>query len=319
MFKELLSNTQMKRELTIAAENDKPSHAYLFCGPEGSGKKTAARLFAKAIVGKNSDKADRGSHPDIILIEPEKGKKQITVDIIRSMRADAFIKPSEAKRKIYIIDKAHLVNENGQNALLTILEQPPSFAVFILLSETREKMLPTVVSRCQVFEMEYVSANEGAQLLHSRNPNISIDRFETAMQAASGNIGLALKLADSSDFEKNEKLCETLMLAVAKGDEYMVAKMLNPPKKGSILPFLNMLVMYIKDVTIYKATQNADRLVFRNSVLQNAAEFDKISINTLYESTMAAENAIDLINNYINPALATAELTIQLFGGQPID
>ena len=77
--------------------------------------------------------------------------------------------------------------------------------------------------------------------------------------------------------------------------------------------------MYIKDVTIYKATQNADRLVFRNSVLQNAAEFDKISINTLYESTMAAENAIDLINNYINPALATAELTIQLFGGQPID
>lgn len=319
MFEKLLSNTQMKRELTLAVQNNRPSHAYLFCGAEGSGKKTAAYLFAKAIVGKNADKADRGSHPDIITIAPPENKKIISVDAIRQMRSDAFITPSEGTRKIYVIDKAHLLNDSGQNALLTILEQPPSFAVFILLADSREKMLSTVVSRCSVYEMEYVDATEGARLLEKQYPDLSFDRLKTAMNAAQGNIGLAHKLLSGNEFEKNCSICESIMLAVAKDDEYTVAKLLTPKKKQDPTPLLSVLGMYIKDILVYNTTGNADRLIFRESILKNATFFDKIDCNILYSGSLGTQKTIELINGNVNPALAAATLTIQLYGGELID
>ena len=125
MFDTLLSNKNMKEQLSRAIIEDKPLQAYMFCGEEGSGKKTAALAFASLLVGDSGGKALRGNHPDVIFLRPEEDKRIISVEQVRGMRQDAFVSPTEGKRKVYIIDGP--LQDEGQNALLTILEQPPSF------------------------------------------------------------------------------------------------------------------------------------------------------------------------------------------------
>lgn len=319
MFETLLSNNRMKEELTLAVNENRPMHAYLFCGADGTGKLTAAKLLAQYLVGKNSEKAVRGTHPDIFILEPEGGKKLITVDQVRTMRADAFINPSEGTRKIYIINGVQLMNDAGQNALLTILEQPPEFAIFILLSESREKVLPTVVSRCAVFEMEYVEPRQGAELLKKLVPGVPESKLFTAMHAAEGNIGFAAKLASSESFSKTENACTVLMRAVAAGDEYKVAAIMSRPNKDELSELLPVLAMYIRDIMVYRTTGDSDRLVFKESILQNSNEFAKIDINILYDGALGCERSLELISGNVNASLIAAALGIQLCGGKQID
>lgn len=321
MFEALLSNNRMKEQLTSAVSSDRPMHAYLFCGADGTGKKTAAYLLAQQLVGKNGQKVCRGTHPDVITVSPPDGKKLISVEQIRQMRADAFVKPSEGKRKIYIIDGVQLMNDAGQNALLTVLEQPPSFAVFILLSESRGRVLPTVVSRCCVYDMEYVEAKEGARYLKNIYPDISVMRLETAMYAASGNVGLAMTLAESVDFDAHAAKCEKLMLCCAVKNEYSAASVMSKMSKEELLEFLPVLTMYLRDTAVYRTVgrANIDTLVFRDSILKNSAQFDKIDLNILYDAALTCQDALELINANVNPALAAARIVILLCGGKNID
>lgn len=318
MFDGLLSNNLMKEQLTRAVESDKPMHAYLFCGSAGTGKKTAAYLFAAQLVGKNREKVLRNTHPDVITVSPPDGKKLISVDQIREMRADAFIKPSEGIRKVYIVNGVQLMNDAGQNALLTILEQPPSFAVFILLSESRGRVLPTVVSRCCVYEMEYVDANEGADFLKKNYPDLPHDRLETAMSAASGNVGLAMKLAGSAEFEKYTAMSERLALAAAAKNEYAAEAVAASLNKEALLGFLPVLSMYLRDIAVYLSAGDTKTLVFRDSILKNSSKFATMESGALYNGILACEDACELISASVNPALAVARVVILLCGGKNI-
>lgn len=319
MFDGLLSNNLMKEQLTRAVKSDRPMHAYLFCGAAGTGKKTAAYLFAAQLVGKNREKVLRNTHPDVITVSPPDGKKLISVDQIREMRADAFIKPSEGIRKVYIVNGVQLIGDAGQNALLTILEQPPSFAVFLLLSESRGKVLPTVVSRCCVYEMEYVDAKEGADFLGKKYPELSHDRLETVMSAASGNVGLAMKLAGSEEFEKYTLMSERLALAAAAKNEYAAEAVAASLNKEALLGFLPVLAMYLRDIAVYLSAGDTKTLVFRDSILKNGSKFATIKSDALYNGILACEDACELIGASISPALAVARVVILLCGGKNID
>lgn len=319
MFEGLLSNTRMKTELCRAITENRPMHAYLFCGSRGSGKLTAAKLLATELVGGDRGKAKRGTHPDIFILEPEKGKKLITAEQVRDMRNDAFVNPSEAQRKIYIINGVQLMNEVGQNALLTILEQPPSFAIFILLSESREKVLPTVISRCAVFEMEYVEAEEGARFIQKSLPDVPFEKLVTSMNAACGNIGTAMQFASSPEFYESEQQCLLIAKAMSAKDSYTLAKLLTKHTKDTLPDFLPIVAMFLKDIIVARLSANRDSLVFRDSVLQNRAVFDKIDINTLYDSIRECENALKLLDGNVNVQLITASLAIRFCGGKQID
>ena len=315
MFETLLSNNRMKNELSRAVLEKRPLHAYLFCGAKGSGKMTAAKLFAKELVGINKEKVDRDSHPDIFVLEPEKGKKNIPVEAVREMRSDAFVNPSEGDKKIYIVNGMQNLNEAGQNALLTILEQPPSFAVFILLSESKEKVLPTVISRCSVYEMEYVDPKEGAEFLQSKLPSESFEKLFTAMSAASGNIGLAYAMAQSEEFEKSEIICSKIAIAMSTKDEYTLAKILTNMSKDELYDILPVLALYLKDIIVLKTAREGN-IVFKQSILQNRTYFDKININILYGSICECEKAIELINGNVSAMLISSVLAVQLCGGK---
>ena len=135
------------------------SHAYIVSGPECEAKSALVAALARALVCSGEGikpcgvcshcrKAISGSHPDILRVEREAGKRELAVDKIRAARSDAYIVPNEAARKVYIIEEAGTMNPAAQNALLKVLEEPPAYAVFILSAENPGALLPTVRSRC---------------------------------------------------------------------------------------------------------------------------------------------------------------------------
>jgi DNA polymerase-3 subunit delta' len=138
--------------------------AYLISGPAGSGKLAAAKRLAAAMVCsgtgakpcnhcRNCKKSSAGIHPDIILVTRPADKREITVDQIRTIRADASVLPNEAERKVYIICDAQSMNIQAQNALLKTLEEPPYYVTFLLLADNPSRLLETIRSRCAEIRM----------------------------------------------------------------------------------------------------------------------------------------------------------------------
>lgn len=318
MFETLLSNNNMKEALSYSLKTGTTLHAYLFCGPDGSGKLTAANAFAAEIIG-DKEKVLRGSHPDVIYLRPEEDKSSIAVEAVRDMRADAFITPTEAQKKVYIIDRADQLNDHGQNALLTILEQPPSFCVFILLSENREKILPTVISRCSVYEMEYVNDEDGAKVLQKEFAKESFESLKTYMRASQGNIGLAKKMISDATLIENVGKCEQLCIAIANGDKYTVGKIVMNLTKKNAIDFLNVLSVYLRDITVLNTAGNEDNVVFYDSILKNKSVFAKIKTDRLYRCVTECQKSISLVEGNINLSLVLSSLTINLYGGKTVD
>ena len=156
----LAGNEPLKQQLLPRLTGRTLSHAMIVSGPEGSGTHTLADILAKGLVCSGSGiapcgvcadcrKAAAGIHPDIISVRPEAEKKAISVDQVRQMRADAYIRPNEASRKVYILEKADLMQGEGQNAMLKLLEEGPTYAAFVLLARNGGALLTTVRSRCE--------------------------------------------------------------------------------------------------------------------------------------------------------------------------
>ncbi len=161
--------TGQKRAITLLQRSilaDRISHAWLFCGPSAADLNALALAFATTIqcTGRTPDQADAcmlckscrqamdGNHPDI-RVWPHEKPKTFKVDEVRDLVSDAFIRPYESERKVYIVPDAHLMNAAAQNALLKTLEEPPEYVVIILLSNSADAMLETILSRCQTIEL----------------------------------------------------------------------------------------------------------------------------------------------------------------------
>ena len=200
-FERLLGNQRLKENLEAAVKNNRISHFYLISGPEGSGKHTLARLLAAAAVCRGSSrpclrcpacrKVMENNHPDVITVEdPE--HKNVAVKLIRQFRDDVFIRPNEADRKVYLFPQE--MGVEGQNALLKILEEPPAYGVFLLLSDNPEKLLPTVRSRCVELKLLPLPQEILRAALQQEFPQASTDAIAAAMTRSGGFLGQAKKL-----------------------------------------------------------------------------------------------------------------------------
>ena len=156
----LVSNEKTALTVKNFIKEQRIPHAILILGDSGVGKHTLADFLAKAIVCGKSDApcdmcdncrlADSKNHPDIITVAPEDDKKSIVISQIRELRQEAFVRPHKTLKKVFIIDKADTMNSASQNALLKVLEEPPSYVTFIICVTNKEKLLQTVLSRSQV-------------------------------------------------------------------------------------------------------------------------------------------------------------------------
>lgn len=145
------------------------SHAYIISGPPGSGKHALADRLAAAYVCSGAGekpcgvcpgckKAKGNIHPDIVRLTVPEGKRSILVEQVRGLRADAYVRPNEAERKVFLIEEAQAMNESAQNALLKVLEDGPGYLSFLLLTENPQQLLPTIRSRCEILSL--ICSNE---------------------------------------------------------------------------------------------------------------------------------------------------------------
>jgi DNA polymerase III subunit delta' len=215
MFEQLPEQADAKR-LLGAALADGPAHAYLFHGPAGVGKRRAALAFAAELLG-DEGRVERRSHPDLYLLEPL--GDQIRIDAIRELRHDLHMRPFEADRRIYLIFSAHLMNDEAADALLKDLEEPPQYAVMVLVADELGPLPETIRSRCQLVPFRRLSERAVREEIAARAPGLSEDEQRTLARLAAGRIDRAERLLDAGAAARREMLLE-LARAVYRDPEF---------------------------------------------------------------------------------------------------
>ena len=236
-FEALLGNEQLKATLSAARRKGRMSHFYLLSGPRGSGKHTLADLIAAAMLCREPEgpcgvcahcrKVLGRGHPDYITID-DPTKKTVPVDLIREARADIFIRPNEGERKIYLFPRAQDMGIPGQNALLKVLEEPPSYGVFLLLTDNPEKLLPTVRSRCVELKLRALPEALLGQKLRVEFPEADEGAIAAAISRSGGYLGQARELLGGGGLSENAK---SFAAAFAARDTFALQKLLTPMEK----------------------------------------------------------------------------------------
>ncbi len=175
-----------------------PSHAYLFHGPAGTGKRAIARAFAAALLADGADdrtsvaeRVKRGAHPDLTWVSPSGATEMLVSDIDEPVVAAAARTPFEASRRVFVIEAVDTMNDDAANRMLKTLEEPPPFAHLILLTERREDVLPTIASRCLHVRFDPLPAGRIAEGLEG----VEGQRALACARLAGGDAGLAQRLA----------------------------------------------------------------------------------------------------------------------------
>lgn len=215
------------------------SHAYLLTGPAGSGKHELARTLAAALVCTGAErpcgacphckKVLAGIHPDVTTLSPADGKKEIVVEQVRRIRGDAYVRPNEAARKVYLIDPASALNPSAQNALLKVLEEGPPYVAFLLLSESAGSLLPTVRSRC-----EQLSLRPSSEAPAQPSPEAE----ELADLLSGGSESALQRRCVSLEKLDRESLCALLTETVQALEARVRA---DPARARDLLPKLDLL------------------------------------------------------------------------------
>ena len=259
-FDTLLGNDRLKENLISSLGRGRVSHFYLISGPEGSGKHTLAKLLASAILCDGGDapcgscaacrKMLSGNHPDFITVEdPE--HKTTAVKIVRQMRDDMFIRPNEAEHKIYLFPQE--LGMEGQNALLKILEEPPSYGVFILLTDNPEKLLPTVRSRCTELALQALPQKVLEEALRREFPEASRESLAAAAQRGGGFLGQARALLNN---EEENPQTEGFLRGYGGRDDLALAQVLVPMekwKRDQLIPVLEQWLALLENALASRA------------------------------------------------------------------
>lgn len=273
-FNSIIGQEQMIEHFKSAIEMDKVSHAYIIQGDYDSGKKLMASVFAKALQCEQKGtepcnhctsclQADTGNQPDIIYVSHEKPNSIGIHDVREQINGSIGIKPYSSDYKIYIVDEAEKMTAEAQNALLKTIEEPPAYAVIFLLTTNLGKLLPTILSRCVILNIQPVKDELIKRHLLSLGVEERQAEFCTAFSM--GNVGKAIRVATSEEFNEIKNDC-VHMLKYAK--DMQVYELIQAVKeltkyKLQIYDYLDFMLMWYRDVLLLKATGNANSLIYQ--------------------------------------------------------
>ena len=262
-FESLLGNERLKDNLRSSINRGRISHFYLISGPAGSGKRTLAKLLAAAILCKGADrpcgtcpackKVLGNGHPDFITIDdPE--KKTVSVDLIREARTDIYIRPNESDHKIYLFPRAQDMGIPSQNALLKVLEEPPAYGVFILLTDNPQKLLPTVRSRCTELALAALPEDIALRQLRQEYPDADASAITAAISRSGGFLGQAKEILE----EGSDLSAETteFLSAFVRRDSYALVQGLVPMekwKRDQLIPTLQQWAAFLEGALVYRS------------------------------------------------------------------
>lgn len=275
-FKDVVGRKDLVQYMENAIREKKISHAYILNGPKGAGKKFLAGLFAETLLCEKGGtdpcrqchsckQAESGNHPDIIRVRHEKPNTISVDDIREQINNTVQIKPYQSPYKIYIMDQADLMTVQAQNALLKTIEEPPEYAIFMLLTENADILLPTINSRCVMLKLRNVKDSLIQKYLME---SLDIPEFKAQMCAAfaQGNLGRAIMLASSEHFNEIRDEAIQLMKYIHEMELHEVIRAVTNIQsyKVEITDYLDIIMIWYRDVLIYKATKEVDKLVFRD-------------------------------------------------------
>lgn len=225
-----IGNEKVIDRLSKLMESGRFPHALIIEGEEGIGKKTLAKDIACALVCRGNDKpcgecsqckkAIAAIHPDISEYIPAGTANSFHVDTVRNIINDAYVQPNEADYKIYILANAHCMNQNAQNALLKILEEPPKYVVFILTTNSKSALLSTVLSRSVCVSLEGVDIERAANYITSHCENVDYNTAKKMVETFNGNIGKAIDSLQDSKTSELVDVCNKICKALATSNEY---------------------------------------------------------------------------------------------------
>jgi DNA polymerase-3 subunit delta' len=200
-FEAVSEQHEAKRLLSAALEG--PAHAYLLHGPSGVGKRDLAILFAAELLGDHA-RVERRSHPDLYVLEPL--GDQIRIDDIRTLRRDLHMRPFEASRRVYLVLGADTMNEDAADALLKDLEEPPPYAVIVLVADDLGPLPETIRSRCQLVPFRRLSEAAVRNAVRARAPDLPGDEVITIARVAGGRLDRVERLLDPAAQQRREQL-----------------------------------------------------------------------------------------------------------------
>lgn len=298
-FADIYGHEQIKEHLQNAIKLNKVSHAYIFNGGLGSGKKMTAGVFAKTLQcekqGEDSCcechsciQSETGNQPDIIWVHHEKPGSIGVDDIREQVIGDMQIKPYSSRYKIYIIDEAEKLTVQAQNALLKTIEEPPAYGIVILLTTNADIFLQTILSRCVRLDFRPLDESLVTEYLR-KNYDLSDYECRFASAFAQGKIGRAVTIATSKEFAQ---LKEEVLHVIRYAKEMTTAEIMAEVKnianyKLTIDDYLDLMAMWYRDVLVFKSTKDANALIFK----------DEMSLITSQAETCSYEGLEDILNS----------------------
>ena len=311
-FHDILGHEQIIAHLQNAIEEDKVSHAYIFNGPEASGKMMLAEAFAMALQCEGEGKrpclecrscrqAADHNQPDIIYVSHEK-PNTIGVDDIRTqINNDIDIKPYSSRYKVYIVDEAQKMNQQAQNALLKTIEEPPAYAIILLLTTNADSFLQTILSRCITLNLKVVKEDKIKEYLmkHYQIPDYQADICAAFSQ---GNVGKAIQLASSEEFGELKASVLQLMKRLEDIDLYEMTGAVKQiaEYKLSVNDYFDLMMIWFRDVLYLKATNDVDGLIFKDEVYDIKKQAAKRSYQGIETILEALEKAKIRLNANVN-------------------
>ncbi len=317
-FAGIIGNEQVKDYLLHALAAGTVSHSYIFSGEDGVGKGMVAEEFAKMLqCSAHTDQpcgscrsciqAESHNHPDIIYVQHEKPGTIGVDDIRRGLVNDIQIRPYQGPYKIYIIDEAEKLSVQAQNAMLKTIEEPPAYGIVLLLTSNLSTFLPTIRSRCVELSIRPVTDVEEDAYLRSRG--IPSEKIDSIIRFTRGNLGKALKMADSEQFmDMIQKLQAVLKQVHSMNTEQLIQTVaLFGTYQTEIKDCLDFIEQWYRDVLLFKATNNRNLLIFQEEGFELKRAVERISyegIEGILQAIQRARRRLDANVNF--------NLTIQL-------
>ncbi|MDP2910762.1 MAG: DNA polymerase III subunit delta' [Candidatus Omnitrophota bacterium] len=318
-FTNIIGQDRSVKILKSAVANRELNGAYLFLGPEGVGKSAAAIEFAKALnCEKNNpdacdecascNKVNSMNHPDVFIIKKEKDSSYIKIDKIRDAIYQASLKPYEGRKKIFLIIDADDMNEEAQNALLKLLEEPRENQILILTTSRISGILPTVVSRCKAVKFNLLGQNQIYGLLMKRQ-GFTEDEAVLFSHMALGSPGRAIGFKEKEGIKERDRMLNDFFFrkrAMFREDVCDEKKYLDLEES------LNMLLSWYRDMLVSKFTEsrnvflNADRI---EEIFSYAARF---SADKLTRDMGSVMKTINYIRHNVNPKMALFNMALEL-------
>lgn len=311
-FQDIVGHKQIIEHLQAAISYEKVSHAYIFNGPEKSGKRMLAEAFAMTLqceekginpcLSCHSCKQALGQNqPDIIYLRHEKPGTISVDDIRRQVNNDMGIKPYASPYKIYIIDEAEKMNQQAQNALLKTIEEPPAYGIILLLTTNADAFLPTILSRCITLNLKAVPDAEIKKHL-MQTYQIPDYQADICTAFAQGNVGKAIQLAGNEEFNELKDSALQLIKRIKDIELYEMMEAIKQigDYKLQINDYFDILMIWYRDVLLYKATADVNGLLFKDEVYDIKNQANQSSYYGIEAILEALEKAKLRLNANVN-------------------